>query len=296
MEGDGSAERTTLFGLLVRCGLFMAFVWLGGWICGGLIYWFFESRLLASALGFFVVALAASAFIVRAFERGHLSDIGFGWGPGSLGQALLGTTAGAGAALAATLVPVLMGMARLEHSTDLSDAFTAGKFLFVSVMLLFGAVGEELLFRGYAFQLLLRNYGAVSVILPFGAMFGAAHAMNPGATLLGTINTALWGVLLGYAFYRARTLWLPIGMHFGWNWALPLVGVRVSGFTMGTTGFTLSWKAGPLWSGGDYGIEAGLPATIVVMVLLIGLWQFWPKPRPAAVNVEGGSSTPCDGC
>ncbi len=69
----------------------------------------------------------------------------------------------------------------------------------------------------------------------------------------------LWGLVLGYAFYRSGDLWLPIGIHFGWNWALPLVGVRVSGFTMGLTGLAVRWKAGPLWSGGDYGIEGGLP-------------------------------------
>jgi membrane protease YdiL (CAAX protease family) len=286
MDDQEGFPPPTLFGLLLRCGLFLVLVWLGGWILGGLLYWFFESRLLASALGFFAVAMAGSAFVVRAFERGTLSDIGFGWEASSARQTLAGAGAGSLAALAAMLVPAACGLAQLERSADPANAFTPGKFLFVSTMLLFGAVGEELLFRGYAFQLLLRRFGAARVILPFGALFGAAHAMNPGATALSIVNTALWGILLGYAFHRARTLWLPIGLHFGWNWALPLFGVQLSGFTMGTTGYTLRWTAGPLWSGGAYGVEAGLPTTVVVLVLLAGLWR----------HRFGGSSAPCAGC
>jgi membrane protease YdiL (CAAX protease family) len=87
---------------------------------------------------------------------------------------------------------------------------------------------------------------------------------------------------LGLACWRSRSLWLPIGLHFGWNWALPLTGVRLSGFKMGLTGYTLEWKAGPWWSGGDYGIEAGLPTTLVAALLLLWLWRRKWQPEAAA--------------
>ena len=81
-----------------------------------------------------------------------------------------------------------------------------------------------MLFRGYAFQYLIGKMGPFATILPFGVLFGIVHGNNPNLTWLGLLNTAAWGVLLGFAFLRSGDLWLPIGLHFGWNWALPLFG------------------------------------------------------------------------
>ena len=96
---------------------------------------------------------------------------------------------------------------------------------------------------------------------------------NLGITVLGLVNTSAWGVLLGYAFLRSGDLWLPIGLHMGWNWALPLFGVNLSGFTMRMTGYVLHWKIGALWSGGDYGPEGGLVTSAIVIALFVYLWK-----------------------
>jgi membrane protease YdiL (CAAX protease family) len=143
----------------------------------------------------------------------------------------------------------------------------------VAIALLFGAAGEEMLFRGYAFQLLVRAMGPFATILPAGVVFGLAHMNNRSATVLGIVNTVAWGVLLGYAYWETGALWLPIGLHFGWNLALPLLGANLSGFTMGLTGYALHWNAGILWSGGDYGPEGSLLTTVVVIAL------FWVLAR-----------------
>jgi len=110
-------------------------------------------------------------------------------------------------------------------------------------------------------------------VLPFGVLFGLAHASNPGITPLGLFNTMAWGVLLGYAFVRSGDLWLPIGLHFGWNWALPLFGTGLSGFTMELTGYALHWRIGAVWSGGDYGPEGGILTSMVVLPLALYLWK-----------------------
>ena len=87
------------------------------------------------------------------------------------------------------------------------------------------------------------------------------------------------GVLLGYAYLRTRTLWLPIGLHFGWNLAQPLLGVHLSGFTIGMTGYELRWRTGLLWSGGSYGLEGGLFTTVMVIALFFALPRLAPE-RP----------------
>ena len=152
--------------------------------------------------------------------------------------------------------------------------------------MLFGAVGEEMLFRGYGFQVLVARLGPFATILPAGALFGLAHWDNQNFTWMGLSNTVLWGVLFGWAFLRSGDLWLPIGLHYGWNIVLPLAGVNLSGFKMGVTGYKMHWFAGVLWSGGDYGPEASLLTTAVVGALFVYLWKA-PVRKQAAFLLRG---------
>jgi hypothetical protein len=179
---------------------------------------------------------------------------------------------GAGGALLVMLLPVVAGAASFERIPAPEHIWAS--LAFVSIVLLFGAFGEEMLFHGYAFQLLVRRMGAFATILPAAVIFGLAHVGNPNSTLLGIGNTMLWGVLFGYAYWRTTALWLPIGLHFGWNVALPLFGANLSGFTMGVTGLTLHWNRSVLWSGGDYGPEGSLLTTAIVIVLFVVLQRF----------------------
>lgn len=283
MADETPQSRPGLFGLLLRGALFLLFIRYGG----GLIGWLLSgtSLLVAAAMSLFIAATLASLFVVRTFERGRLEDIGMAWGASSVRHFWLGVAAGIAAALVTLVVPLGLRMAALVPSADPANAFTPGKLLLVSVVLLFGAVGEEMMFRGYAFQILLRAYGPWWVIPPFGVLFALAHLDNMGTNPLGIINTGLWGIVFGYAFYRAGDLWLPIGLHFGWNWTLPLFGVNLSGFTMGLTGHTLNWTAGTLWSGGAYGTEGSLLATVSVLLLGAWLWRA-PLDRQAAPLVD----------
>jgi membrane protease YdiL (CAAX protease family) len=137
--------------------------------------------------------------------------------------------------------------------------------------LFIAAVGEEMIFRGYGFQLLIQKIGPFATVLPVGVIFGIAHSSNPNATLLGVTNTIIWGVLLGFAFLRSHDLWLPIGLHYGWNTVLPLFGVNLSGLTIDVTRYSYRWDLTPLWSGGSYGPEGGLLTTIFAIVLFFAI-------------------------
>jgi hypothetical protein len=66
---------------------------------------------------------------------------------------------------------------------------------------------------------------------------------------------------------------LPTGLHFGWNVTLPLFGVNVSGLRMKVTGHDMVWTAGNLWSGGDYGPEASVLTTFVMVLLALYIWK-----------------------
>lgn len=153
----------------------------------------------------------------------------------------------------------------------------------VMLALICGALAEELVFRGYPFQHLVKAVGAVPAVIFFSCIYGALHVLNPSPGLWGIANTTLIGVLLSIAYLRTRALWLPWGIHFGWNLFLGLLfGLPLSGFrNYNLLRYTVAY--GPTWvTGGKYGVEASLTGTaaIVIGILLVSLLPFRKLPQP----------------
>ena len=246
-------------------------------------------------LGITMTGLLAAGFTnwlsIRMFAGLEMPALGLRLNRDSLWNGLLGLAGGMGSALFVMGLPLVLGMARVAPAPQ--SPATVGSFLFVAGCLLMGSSGEELLFRGYGFQVLLRGFGPW-VIVPVGLLFGALHANNPSANWLGLANTVGFGILFGYAFVRSRDLWLPIGLHFGWNLTLPLFGENVSGLKMGMTGFTMEWTAGALWSGGNYGPEASVLTSAVMFLLALYLWKAAIRRQPSALLDPPAETAICE--
>jgi membrane protease YdiL (CAAX protease family) len=133
-----------------------------------------------------------------------------------------------------------------------------------------------------------------ATILPVGVLFAVLHGSNPNATWFGLANTAGFGILFGYAYLRSRDLWLPVGLHFGWNVTLPLFGVNLSGLRMKLTGFEMAWTAGPVWSGGAYGPEASVLTTGVMVLLAYYLWKAPIQRQYSPITDPPVESTVCE--
>ncbi|HEV2202285.1 MAG TPA: CPBP family intramembrane glutamic endopeptidase [Bryobacteraceae bacterium] len=232
--------------------------------------------LVVAALSTFAAGALANGLLARMYERSQLSAFGMAWGKPSARELLIGIAGGAGAAAAIFLVALATRQAVVER-VPAPNTWPVD-LVFILIVLAFGAAGEEMLFRGYAFQLLVRTMGEFAAVLPVAALFGLAHMGNQDVTALAIVNTIAWGVLLGYAFLLTRSLWLSIGLHFGWNGAMPLLGVNLSGFTMGVPGYSLRWSAGDLWSGGRYGLEGSVMTSAVVVILFFVLRRAVARP------------------
>jgi len=256
--------------LAIRVLVYAGLVWLMREILGLTLVWvggYFAGSLAANLAG----ALAANLLALRIFTELRLVDLGMWWDRPSMENLALGILGGAGAA-ALVLAPALVaGAARISGTPQDRPSF--GVPVFVAAMLALGAMGEELMMRGYGFQILLKSCGTWATVIPVGVVFAWLHTGNPNATWLGLANTAGFGVLFGYAFVRSRDLWLPAGLHFGWNITLPLFGVNVSGLRMKMTGHEMVWSAGSLWSGGEYGPEASVLTSAIMVALAVYLWK-----------------------
>lgn len=266
--GD-SPQQPDGFDALRRAGAFLLVV-IVAWI---LIPAFIRGdTILRSAAATFLAGLLANLVIARVFEDGGggFASFGLGWQQGSTRELILGFVVGLGSVAALTGVALGFGIATLERV----PVERAWPLPVLVVLLALGALGEELMFRGYGFQILARCWSARGTIAITGALFGVAHLLsNAGINFIGAMNTALWGSLLGYACWHTKALWLPTGLHFGWNLGLVAIGAPLSGLTIKATGFALQWSAGELLSGGTYGPENGLLTTIcagAVFVILRG--------------------------
>ena len=253
--------------IAVALAAFIAFDLVGDWIADRLLFW---GGIVGIAVASLAAALFATWLVLRIYEHCPLSAVGLVVNRAAAQNLGFGLLGGVGAGSFVLALPLAVGAARL---IPIPDPPSAGTLPFVMLGLAAASAAEEVLFRGYPLQILIAVVGPFAAIIPLGVLFALMHTANPNVLWLGIANTAGFGILFGYAFYRSRDLWLPVGLHFGWNFTLPLFGVNVSGLKIGVTGHQMVWTAGVWWSGGDYGPEASVLTSVVLVLLFVAVGQ-----------------------
>ncbi|MGV9370020.1 CPBP family intramembrane glutamic endopeptidase [Micromonospora tulbaghiae] len=202
------------------------------------------------------VATAAAAimvygWVVRRTERREVTELARDGAAARLNRGVL-----IGFAMfAAVIVNIaLMGGYHVHGIGSVSGA--VGMFGFMAA----AAVTEELMFRGLLFRLVEERLGTWLSLLLTGVLFGLMHLLNPDASLWGATAIAIEaGFMLAACYAATRNLWVPIGLHFGWNFAAGGVfSVVVSGNGESTGLLDASTSGSMLLSGGDFGPEGSL--------------------------------------
>ena len=206
-------------------------------------------------------------------DKAPLRDLGFA--RGAFGKEVMwGLLLGLAAMVAVLGAYLTLGWASIRMTTEAVGAW--GVLVLMALALLPAAAAEEIIFRGYVLQTLMawRGWGLGLVVSSLS--FGLAHFLNPDFGVLAFLNIALAGVAFGLMYRVTRRLWLPMAGHFMWNYAQgPLFGFPVSGLDFQTLATTT--VAGPaLWTGGEFGPEGGLVATLVLLALC-GIFYFYPS-------------------
>ena len=145
----------------------------------------------------------------------------------------------------------------------------ASQLSWLSLFLLVGVV-EEVVFRGILFRLITDKWNITVGLTTSSLLFGLAHLGNPGATLWAALAIALAsGCLFGMAYAYHQTIWVPIGMHWAWNYLEGGVfGCAVSGAPLDYQPLITPRISGPdILTGGAFGPEASIICVALGIVL-----------------------------
>ncbi|SFW60118.1 CPBP family intramembrane glutamic endopeptidase [Amycolatopsis australiensis] len=241
----------------------VAVVAFGGSLCTGAVDWN-TPLTLVFGLATAVLSVLAYRWIVRRTE--HRAPAEIARNNAALGRGLLTGTAMFTAVIA---LIALSGGYHVLGWGSVSGAIALFGFTAAA------AVTEELLFRGVLFRIVEGWIGTWAALALTAVLFGMAHLFNAHATLWGALAIAVEaGGMLAAAYAATRTLWLPIGLHFAWNFAEGgIFGTDVSG-TNAPEGLLHGVMSGPAAvSGGEFGPEASLYSLLAGVVVMTGfLW------------------------
>ncbi len=244
------------------------------------------ARLILAYVGLVAALLFESWLFLAALDHKSFRTLGLWFYPGWGREWLTGFAVGGALISAVVLALFAAHLVRFAAGAH-SGASLAVSLARASVFLFLAAMAEEVSFRGYPLQRLQEALGPFGAVAILSALFGLGHLQNPAATALSTVNTMLAGALMAIGYLRTRGLWLPIGLHFSWNFfmgalfSLPVSGIPISANLISAR------VAGPVWlTGGEYGPEGG----VILTVLCLGAVAWLARSRaigPTAPTPKG---------
>lgn len=132
------------------------------------------------------------------------------------------------------------------------------------------AIIEEVLVRGIVFRIIEEKLGSYISLLISSLIFGGLHLINPHSGFLSLLCITMAGLLFGVAFMYSRNLWLPIAIHFAWNFTQSGIFGAITSGNEKTNSLLEAKIQGPeLITGGAFGPEGSIQAVIFCTVATI---------------------------
>ena len=226
------------------------------------------SLIISRCIDVFVVTSAL--YITRRFaDKRSFASLGLDLNKRAVIDVLMGITIAFVLMLAVYGIEYSLGWLTLESFAwqTASQTIVVSQTLGYFVAYMLTAWHEELVYRGYILQTLASGLNLTWAILISSVYFGIEHLSNPNSSWMAAAGIFFIALFFIYGFVRTAQLWLPIGLHIGWNFFQSSVfGFPVSGLDRpGLLDITVS---GPeLWTGGAFGPEAGI---IILPICVLG--------------------------
>lgn len=173
-------------------------------------------------LFFLLISLVISWIFIHA-EGGSIRSLGFmPCNKKDYSEFFSGLATGGLMLMATVLITLLLTQDPWSFNSHIDPVYVAIAFF----TCLWSALIQEFVFRGYPFQTLLQHYGPLAaqifIAIPFGLMH-LDHNMDLSTMVSVMLTTGLGSVLFGLAYQRTGKLFLPVGLHLGWNYAQQLI-------------------------------------------------------------------------
>lgn len=219
-----------------------------------------------------VVFIALYVLVVRWIEKEWAPDI---LTPKAGGQLLMGLAFGAAYISLVTGIMWLCGCCSFQQQGwDWHGQIKAFLMFFVV------AVGEEIIFRGVLFKWIDKRWGLWVALIVSGLIFGFVHLTNDNATIWSSLAISIEaGLLLGAAYKWSGSLWLPIGIHWTWNYTQGnIFGFAVSGTDAGSAWLQVVPNGPDIITGGTFGAEASIISVLLGLALTtLFVWPYLKK-------------------
>lgn len=117
----------------------------------------------------------------------------------------------------------IMTTAFINNSWVLNEQITGKTIWENSRWTLVSVLYEELIFRGALLYIAIKKIGITKACILSAVCFGIYHWFtfnvlgNPFMMAITFLMTAIVGLSWAFAFAKTNSLYLPIGLHFGWN-------------------------------------------------------------------------------
>lgn len=200
-----------------------------------------------------------------------------GAGPAAPVSAGVGVVAGAAGLGIAIALSALAGVAHAGEGGGAGALLLAG-----AVVTLIQTGAEELYFRGWLQPHLESGWGRWPGLAVTALAFAALHFVSGTFEWLSFVNLVLAGLWFGLLAQRSGGLALPIGAHFGWNWAEEMLFGATPNPGVSSFGTVFDWDltGSPLWGGSGEGLNASLSASFVLIALVIvaASWRGFSSP------------------
>ena len=206
-----------------------------------------------------VAVLIAYKLFYRKVENREVPEIST---KGIIRNLMLGTLIGV---ILQTLTVLVIYLSNGFHVVAVNPV----SFIIIPLTVAFSvAIFEEILIRGIIFRIAEEKLGSYISLILSAIIFGALHLMNKESSIISAACIAVeGGLLLGAAYIYSRNLWLPISIHFAWNFMQSgIFGAITSGNEKTNSLLTTQITGSKFITGGEFGPEGTIQATLFCLI------------------------------
>ncbi len=208
---------------------------------------------------FAIVVCAIYIFLYQRYEKRQVTELSTRHLPRYLAGGIL---LGAGLASAVVLI---------QYFTHVLTVTTTRPFLPLLLTLwniFVNSTVVEVLIIGIFFRLTEQWLGSWLALLILVIVFVALHITAPGATIISAIAVSMHAAfLLGPTYIYTRSLWVPIAIHFAWDFSYAaLYGASINGYTMDNSLLYTTTNGSELWTGGYFGPQGSIQAAALCLL------------------------------